>query len=173
MGSDGTNLVCVKVDQQQVRMVELPVPERVAMAKRLGANVVVDPASGDVVEAVMQLTGGQGVDVAIEAVGLQATLEAATRVVRRGGTVSSVGVYGGLPGVTLPTGVPSFLHRKIVFTLCPVGRRRLEQLMRLVQYGGLDLTPLITHRLPLTEAPAAYEIFRSRGEGVLKVVLTP
>lgn len=147
------------------------IPERAEMARRLGANFVVDPTAADPVGAILQLTGSRGADVAVEAVGLQATMDAATRVVRRGGTVSSVGVYGSLPGVMLPAGVPSFYHRKVVFTLCPSGYDRLQHLMQLVQFGGLDLTPLITHRLPLSQAPAAYDLFRSRK--ALKVVLVP
>lgn len=147
------------------------VPERAEMARRLGANVVIDPTVGDPVSAILELTGPIGADIAVEAVGLQQTMDLATRVVRRGGTVSSVGVYGGLPGVMLPAGPASFYHRKIVFTLCPSGAARLQQLMRLVEFGGLDLTPLITHRMPLSQAPEAYELFRSRK--ALKIVLLP
>lgn len=147
------------------------VPERAEMARQLGANVVVDPTTEDPVSAILQLTGPIGADVAVEAVGLQQTMDLATRIVRRGGTVSSVGVYGGLPGVMLPAGTSSFYHRKVVFTLCPSGVARLQQLMHLVQFGGLDLTPLITHRMPLSQAPEAYEMFRSRK--ALKVVLLP
>lgn len=148
------------------------IPERAEMAKRLGANAVVNPAD-DAVGSILALTNGAGVDVAIEAVGVQPTLDMATRVVRRGGTVSSVGVYGGLPGITLPAGVPSFYHRRVIFTLCPVGHDRLSRLMQFVRYGAFDLRPLITHRMPLADAPAAYDLFRSRGSGVLKIALQP
>lgn len=148
------------------------IPERAAMARRLGANLVVDPAD-DAVKAILALTDGKGVDVAIEAVGIQATLDSASRVVRRGGVISSVGIYGGLPGITLPSGVPSFYHRRVIFTLCPVGHDRLKRMMQLLQHGEFDLTPIITHRTPLAEAPAAYDLFRARAGGVLKVVLAP
>lgn len=148
------------------------VPERAAMARRLGASRVVAPGE-DTVQTLLQLTDGGGVDVAIEAVGVQVTLDMATRVVRRGGTVSSVGIYGGLAGITLPSGVPSFYHRNVVFTLCPVGHDRLKRLMRLVQHGAFDLMPLITHRMTLAEAPSAYELFRARESGTLKIGLTP
>lgn len=148
------------------------VPERIDMARQMGANVVVDPAD-DPVGVILRLTSGGGVDVAIEAVGIQATLDMATRVLRKGGTLSSVGIYGGLPGVTLPAGVPSFYHRKVVSTLCPVGHIRLKRLMMLVQHGGFDLGPLFTHRMPLHEAPSAYDLFRSRSGGVMKIALVP
>jgi threonine dehydrogenase-like Zn-dependent dehydrogenase len=106
-------------------------------------------------------------------VGTQQTFEACTRVVRRGGTVSSVGVYGLTPGVSMPTFTPSFLHRTVVTTLCPVGSHRMTALLDLVRFGGVDLSPLFTHRMRLREVGAAYELFRSKQEGVLKIALRP
>ncbi len=151
------------------------IPERMEMARRLGANVVINPKEKDPVQEVLALTQGRGVDIAVEAVGLQATFEAATNVVRRGGTVSSVGVYGLLPQVSMPTFTPtqSFLHRRIVTTLCPSGWERLDHLLALARWGKLDLSCLFTHRLRLQEAPRAYQMFRSKEGGVLKIALTP
>jgi threonine dehydrogenase-like Zn-dependent dehydrogenase len=146
------------------------VPARVAMAKRLGADVVLEPA--EAVEKIMTMTGGKGVDVAVEALGNQATLEAAARVTRFGGTVSSVGVYSKFPTVALPTD-GTFLHRRFVTTLCPGGADRLRRMMDLVQYGKVDLTPLFTHSMKLSETPAAYDLFRSRRDGVIKIALRP
>ncbi|MDP2949491.1 MAG: zinc-binding dehydrogenase, partial [Chloroflexota bacterium] len=83
------------------------VPERIEASKKFGANVVINPQEKDPVSEILSLTGGQGVDVAVEAVGLQVTFDAATRVVRRGGTVSSIGVYGLLPQVAMATTAPS------------------------------------------------------------------
>ncbi|HEU4760386.1 MAG TPA: zinc-binding dehydrogenase [Dehalococcoidia bacterium] len=149
------------------------VPERLEMSKRLGANVVINPKEKDPVAEIMALTNNEGVDVAVEAVGTQATFEACTRAVRRGGTVSSIGVYGLTPAVSMPTLAPSFLHRKIVTTLCPSGRDRLEHLLGIIQYGNVDLTPLFTHRMKLSDVGKAYELFRSKAEGVLKIAITP
>ena len=146
------------------------IPERAAMSKRLGADVVVDPARA--VAEIMALTGGKGVDIAVEALGKQATFENACGVVRMGGTVSSVGVYGGLETLTLPLG-GSFIHRKIVTTLCPVGTERLTRLMALVAGGKVDLRPLLTHSMKLSETLAGYELFRRREGGVLKIALRP
>ncbi len=146
------------------------VPARVAMSKRLGADVVVDPA--EAVEKILALTGGKGVDVAVEALGNQATLEAAGRVTRLGGTVSSVGVYSKFPTVTVPTD-GTFLQRRLVTSLCPGGADRLRRMMDLVQYGNVDLTPLFTHSMKLSEAPEAYDLFRSRRDGVIKIALRP
>jgi threonine dehydrogenase-like Zn-dependent dehydrogenase len=146
------------------------IPERVAMAKRFGADIVLDPS--DAVEKIMGLTGGKGVDIAVEALGHQVTFENACRVVRNGGTVSSVGVYGAFPELKIPTS-GSFMHRKIVTTLCPVGTTRLERLMAMVSGGKVDLTPLITHSMKLSETPAGYDLFRKKEGGVLKIALRP
>lgn len=146
------------------------IPERQAMAKRLGADVVLEPA--DAVTRIRELTGGLGADIAVEALGHQATFEACCNSVRNGGTVSSVGVYGAFPVLSLPTG-GSFMHRKLVTTLCPSGTQRMERLMALIAAGRVDLTPLITHGMKLAETPAAYDLFRERRGGVLKVALRP
>ena len=149
------------------------VPERLKMSRKFGANVVINASEKDAVAEIMSLTNDVGVDIAVEAVGTQATFESCTKVVRRGGTVSSIGVYGLTPQVSIPTAVPSFLHRKIVTTLCPSGRDRMERLLALLQNGSIDLMALFTHRLKLADMPKAYELFRSKTEGVLKIAVTP
>lgn len=146
------------------------IPERVAMAKRFGADIVVEP--GDAVQKIMGLTGGKGVDIAVEALGHQVTFENACQVVRIGGTVSSVGVYGAFPELKMPTG-GSFIHRKLVTTLCPVGTTRMERMMALISGGKVDLTPLITHSMKIGETPAGYDLFRKKEGGVLKIALRP
>ncbi len=146
------------------------IPARVAMAKRLGANHVVAPENA--VQEILGLTGQKGVDVAVEALGKQATLENAARVTRFGGVVSSVGVYSLQPTVALPTD-GTFLHRRFVTTLCPGGADRLRRMMEVVRYGKVDLTPLFTHHMKLAETPAGYDLFRSRRDGVIKIALRP
>jgi threonine dehydrogenase-like Zn-dependent dehydrogenase len=140
------------------------------MAKRLGADLVLEPENA--VERILALTNGKGVDVAVEALGKQITLESAARVTRFGGTVSSVGVYSGHPSVAIPTD-GTFIHRRLVTTLCPCGSDRLRRMMDVVQFGRVDLTPLFTHHMKLAETPAAYDLFRSRRDGVIKVALRP
>jgi threonine dehydrogenase-like Zn-dependent dehydrogenase len=143
------------------------------MSRKFGANVVINASEKDAVAEIMSLTGGAGVDIAVEAVGTQPTFESCTKVVRRGGTVSSIGVYGLTPQVSMPTAVPSFLHRNIVTTLCPSGRNRMEHLLALLQNGSVDLTALFTHRMKLADTAKAYDLFRSKTEGVLKIAITP
>jgi threonine dehydrogenase-like Zn-dependent dehydrogenase len=146
------------------------VPARTAAAKKLGADVVVDPARA--VEEIMRLTDNKGVDVAVEALGHQTTLENAARVTRYGGTISSVGVYGAFPVVSLPTD-GSFLHRRFVTTLCPSGADRLRRMMDLVRFGKVDLRPLFTHQMKLADTPDGYDLFRSRQNGVIKLAIRP
>ncbi len=148
-------------------------PERLEVAKKLGANVTINPKEEDPIAKIMSLTDNKGVDIAVEAVGTQATFEACTRAIRRGGTVSSVGVYGLTPAVSMPTLAPSFLHRQIITTLCPSGHDRMEHMLALVASGSVNLEPLFTHRMKLDEVPAAYDLFRSKQAGVLKIAITP
>ena len=150
------------------------IPERLVMSQRFGANVVINPKEQDPVAAIMALTGNEGVDVAVEAVGTQATFEACCQVVRRGGTISVVGVFGlATPQVSMPTLSPSFFHRRMVTTLCPSGRDRLDHLVALMRHRKIDLSPLFTHRMKVADGPQAYDLFRSKAEGVLKIAIVP
>jgi threonine dehydrogenase-like Zn-dependent dehydrogenase len=147
-------------------------PERREVARRMGADVALDPEAVDVVSEVKRLTGG-GADVAIEALGLQVTFESALRCLRPGGTLSSLGVYSGkleLPYEAFAAGLGD--HR-IVTTLCPGGKERMERLMKVVEAGRFDPLPLITHRFSLDQIGEAYRIFSNRLDGVLKVAIKP
>jgi len=148
-------------------------PVRAEMAKRMGADVVLDFAHKDVIKEIKGMTGGRGVDVAIEALGTQGTFENALKVLRPGGTLSSLGVYSGkltLSGEAFSAGLGD---HKIVTTLCPGGKERMRRLIEMVRHGRLDLTPLITHTFPLERITEAYELFGERREGVIKVAIKP
>jgi len=148
-------------------------PERLAMAKRMGADHVIDFSRVDPVEEIMRLTGGRGVDVAIEALGTQGTFEACLRVLRPGGTLSSLGVYSG--DLTIPVGpfAAGLGDYRIITTLCPGGKDRMQRLMSVIASGRVDLGSLVTHRYRLDDIEAAYELFANQNDGVLKVALTP
>jgi alcohol dehydrogenase len=146
---------------------------RAAMALRMGADLVLDPATTDVVGEVKRLTGGAGADVAIEALGLQETFESALRCVRPGGTVSSLGVYSGKLQLPYEAFAAGLGDHTIVTTLCPGGKERMSRLMRMVESGRFDPTPMITHSFPLSEIGEAYRIFSNRLDGVLKVAIRP
>jgi threonine dehydrogenase-like Zn-dependent dehydrogenase len=149
------------------------VPERLAMAKRMGADLVVDFKQRNPVEAIMELTDGRGVDVAIEALGTQATFEAALRVLRPGGTLSSLGVYSTDLRIPLDAFSAGLGDNKIVTTLCPGGKERMRRLMNVVASGRVDLRGLVTHRFKLDDIEAAYDLFSHQRDGVLKVAITP
>jgi threonine dehydrogenase-like Zn-dependent dehydrogenase len=147
-------------------------PVRMKMAKRMGADIVLDPKQCDVVEEVKRLTGG-GTDVAIEALGLQETFENCLRCLRPGGTLSSLGVYAGKLQVPYDAFAAGIGDYKIVTTLCPGGKERMRRLMSIVQTKRFDPTPLLTHRFKLDQIVEAYDLFGSRRDGVLKVAITP
>jgi threonine dehydrogenase-like Zn-dependent dehydrogenase len=147
-------------------------PTRQAMARRMGADVVLDPAAVDVSAEVRRLTAG-GADVAIEALGLQETFEAALRSIRPGGTLSSLGVYSGKLQLPYDAFAAGLGDHRIVTTLCPGGKERMGRLMKLVESGRFDPTLLITHRYTLDDIGEAYRVFANRLDGVLKVVIRP
>jgi len=149
------------------------VPARMDVSRRMGADHVVDFKASDPVAEIMRLTDGRGVDVAIEALGTQITFESALRVLRLGGTLSSLGVYSS--DLTIPLGAFSagLADLKIITTLCPGGKERMRRLMAVVASGRVDLKPLVTHRFKLDQIEAAYDLFSHRRDGVLKVAITP
>jgi threonine dehydrogenase-like Zn-dependent dehydrogenase len=143
------------------------------MARRMGADIVLDPKAVDVVAEIKRLTGGVGADVAIEALGLQVTFENALRSIRPGGTLSSLGVYSGKLQVPYDAFAAGLGDQTIVTTLCPGGKERMERLMKVVEAGRFDPLPLITHRFSLDQIGEAYRIFSNRLDGVLKVAIKP
>ena len=148
-------------------------PERLAMARRLGADHVIDFKQTDPVEEILRLTGGQGADVAIEALGTQHTFESCLRVLRPGGTLSSLGVYSGKLSLPVDAFAAGLGDHKLITTLCPGGKHRMRRLMDIVASGRLDLRPLVTHRFRLDQIEAAYELFANQRDGVLKVAIVP
>jgi len=117
-------------------------PVRMAMSRRMGADAVIDFHKEDVMTAVQRLTRGRGVDVAIEALGTSQTFESALRVIRPGGTLSSLGVYSGKLSIPLEPFAAGLGDQKIVTTLCPGGKERMRRLMELVRHDRVDLRPL-------------------------------
>ena len=145
---------------------------RLAMSKRMGADVTLDYRGVDVVAEVKRLTGG-GADVAIEALGTQQTFESALRSLRPAGTLSSLGVYSGkleIPYDAFAAGIGDY---KIVTTLCPGGKERMRRLMEVVRNGRVDLRPLLTHSFSLDQIGEAYDVFGERRDGVMKVAIRP
>ncbi len=149
------------------------VPERLQMAKRLGADEVINFRQTDPVQEIMRLTDGRGVDVAIEALGTQGTFESCLRVLKPAGTLSSLGVYAGKLALPADAFAAGLGDHKIVTTLCPGGKERMRRLLNIVGSERLDLKPMVTHRFKLDEIEKAYELFGNQRDGVLKVAITP
>jgi len=169
------------------------VPARLAAASRYGVETIDFESVDSIQEIILELTGGRGVDSAIDAVGMEAsgsTLDSvlqATRIqpdkthvlrqclgcVRRGGTVSVSGVYGG-PIQMFPLG--DLFDMQVTLRMGQANVRRWSDdiLPFLVQDGDpLGVDDLATHVLPIDEAPRAYELFQEKLEGCVKVILNP
>jgi alcohol dehydrogenase len=146
---------------------------RLNLSRQMGADEVIDFTQEDPVAAIKRLTGGRGVDVAIEALGTQQTFQSCLDATRPGGVVSSLGVYGGKLEVPVESFVYGIGDKRILTTLCPGGKERMRKLMELVRHGKLDLSPLVTHSFALDEIEEAYDLFGNQRDGVVKVALRP
>jgi alcohol dehydrogenase len=142
---------------------------RLARARDLGADVTINNTSVDALAAVMELTGGLGADVAIEAVGLPETFELCTELVRPGGRVANVGVHGHSATLHLET----LWIRDLTITMGLVDTFTTPRLLDLVSEGKLNTLPFATHFFPLGETMSAYDTFADAATtNALKVVLT-
>jgi threonine dehydrogenase-like Zn-dependent dehydrogenase len=148
------------------------VPARLEMAKRMGADVVLNFKEQDVVAEIKKITGG-GVDVAIEALGLQSTFQNALRALRPGGTLSSLGVYSGDLTMPLDAIGAGLSDQTILTTLCPGGKERMRRLLEVVRAKRFPFRDLITHSFPLDRITDAYDLFAHQRDGVMKVAIRP
>jgi threonine dehydrogenase-like Zn-dependent dehydrogenase len=160
------------------------VPERLEMAQHHGRADVINYTTGNVSEQLESVTGGRGPDCCIDAVGMEAhglglagasdhatALRWAILACRKGGTVSVGGQYGGLLD-KVPFGAAFAKGLTIRTGTTPV-QRYMKPLLERIEHGDVDPSLVITHQLPLFRAPQAYEMFRDKEDGCIKVVLTP
>lgn len=146
---------------------------RLFIAKKLGADVTLNFKSCDVVAEVMRLTGGKGADASIEALGTQATFESALRVLKPGGTLSSLGVYSTDLTIPLSAFATGLGDHTINTALCPGGKERMRRLMAVIEAGRIDLSSMVTHHFKLEDIVAAYELFAHQRDNVLKIAIKP
>ena len=170
------------------------VPERLKMAADGGATTI-DYAEEYVHDRIMELTGGRGPDICIDAVGMEAhgyspdslydkvatslfiesdrpkVIRQAIHCCRKGGTVSIIGAYGGISD-KIPTGALMNKGLTIKTGQCHV-HRYVPELLDHIQSGRIDPSFVTTHRIPLSEAAHGYEIFRKKQDGAIKIVLDP
>jgi isopropanol dehydrogenase (NADP+) len=150
------------------------VPNRQELARRYGADVVVNFKEQDPVAAIMELTGDKGVDAAIEALGAQVAFEACVRATRPGGTISNIGYHGKGETVNIPRmawGV-GMSDKTITTGLCPGGRERMERLMRLIVNGRVDPTLMTTHRFRFEELERAFRLMQTKEEDIIKPLIS-
>jgi threonine dehydrogenase-like Zn-dependent dehydrogenase len=146
---------------------------RLAISKKMGADFTINFLEKDPVAAILDLTQGRGVDVAIEALGTQGTFEACLKVLRPGGYLSSLGVYSGKLSLPLDAFAAGLGDHHLVTTLCPGGKERMRRLVSIVASKRVDLTPMVTHWFSLEDIEKAYDLFSHQREGVLKIAIKP
>jgi threonine dehydrogenase-like Zn-dependent dehydrogenase len=150
------------------------VPKRQELARAYGADEIVDFTKEDVVERIMELTDGQGVDTAIEALGSDATFQTAIKVTKPGGTISNIGYFGEGEFVHIPRvewGV-GMADKTIATGLCPGGRLRMERLLRVLESGRVDPTLMTTHTFAFHDMDRAFEVSDKKLDGVVKPLIT-
>ena len=144
-------------------------PERLALATRLGANDTVNSASGGALEEISRLTAGEGADVAFEAVGVTATVDLAIRCVRKGGLVTLVGNVS--PKVELPLQIAVTRELTLYGSCASAGE--YPACLDMMARGSIQATPLLSAVAPLAEGASWFDRLYRKEPGLLKVVLAP
>jgi isopropanol dehydrogenase (NADP+) len=150
------------------------VPKRQELARHYGADAIVDYSREDVVKRILELTGGAGVDSAIEALGSQESFQNAIKVTKPGGTISNAGYHGKGDYVNIPRlewGV-GMAEKTIRTLLCPGGRLRMERMLRLLQSSRLDPTRMTTHTFKFDQLEQAFELMDKKLNGIIKPLIT-
>jgi len=146
---------------------------RQELARSYGADEIVDFTKVDVVDRVMELTGGEGVDTAIEALGADITFQTCVKATKPGGTISVVGYFGEGEFVRIPReewGV-GMADKTIATGLCPGGRLRMSRLLRVLEGKRLDPTRMTTHTFGFDDMERAFEVADKKLGDVVKVLI--
>jgi threonine dehydrogenase-like Zn-dependent dehydrogenase len=150
------------------------VPARQKLARMYGADVIVDFSKEDVAERIQELTQGQGVDTAIEALGADVTFQTAVKITKPGGTISNIGYFGTGEFVHIPRvewGV-GMADKTIATGLCPGGRLRMERLLRMLASNRVNPSHMTTHTFPFDDMERAFEVSDKKLDDVVKVLIT-
>jgi threonine dehydrogenase-like Zn-dependent dehydrogenase len=170
-------------------------PERLALARKANAETIDYQEVDDILERIKELTGGVGPDSCLDAVGLEAhghsiaalydrakqmamlqtdrptVLRQAIQACRKGGTVSIPGVYGAFID-KMPMGVA--FGKGLTFKMGQTHvHRYMQPLLEQIEQGRIDTASIITHRIPLAQAPQAYDVFCNKEDECIKVVMKP
>jgi alcohol dehydrogenase len=151
----------------EIIMIDLD-DNRLQVSKRFGATATINAADGKAAETVMKLSGGRGVDTAIEAVGIPTTFITCENIVAPGGTIANVGVHG----VKVDLHLERLWSQNITITTRLVDTVTTPMLLKTVQARKIDPKGLITHRFAFDHILDAYETFsRAANTGALKVII--
>ncbi|WP_036493858.1 NAD(P)-dependent alcohol dehydrogenase [Nocardioides sp. CF8] len=151
------------------------IPNRQELARTYGATDIIDFTQGDAVEQIMDATGGEGVDAAIEAFGFPQTWESCLRVTKAGGRVSNIGYHGENPN---PLQIPldafglGMADKSIHTGLCPGGNDRMQRIFALIATGRFDPTLMTTHSFAFDQVAEAFELMRTKQDGIIKPLVT-
>jgi len=163
-------LTVKKMGIEKAIMIDL-VDERLSYAQRLGADETINGGKEKVIERILQLTGGYGADVVIEAIGLPATWEQALKLARKGGTVLEFG--GCPPGTEIKLNAEQLHYGELTvlgtFHTTPLHFRKA---LNLVASRTIDVRPLITRKMRLEEVKQALEIL-STSKNEIKIGIVP
>jgi isopropanol dehydrogenase (NADP+) len=150
------------------------VPSRQKLALAYGADEIVDFTREDVVARILELTGGEGVDTAIEALGADLTFQTAVKVTKPGGTISNIGYFGEGEFIRIPRAEWGVGMAEITIEtgLCTGGRLRMERLLRLLEGKRVDPTQMTSHTYPFEEMEQAFEVSDKKLDDVVKPLIT-
>lgn len=141
---------------------------RLAVGKRFGATATVNSSQGDAAQQVLKLTGGRGVDTAIEAVGIPATFQLCQDIVAAGGTIANIGVHGSKVDLHMER----LWSHNVTITTRLVDTVSIPMLLKTVQSKRINATDLVTHHFKLTEILKAYDTFSMAADSkALKVII--
>lgn len=151
------------------------IPERQQLSRTFGATDIIDFTAGDPVQQILDATGGEGVDAAIEAFGFPTTWEACLRVTKPGGRVSNIGYHGENPD-PLPVPLDAFglgmADKSIHSGICPGGNDRMQRLFALIATGRFDPTLMTTHTFGFDGVQEAFDLMASKRDGIIKPLIT-
>jgi L-iditol 2-dehydrogenase len=143
-------------------------PLRLAKAREMGFEAI-DAAAGDPVATVRELTGGLGVDVALECAGVPATVAMALMMLRRGGRCAAVGI----PTVGVEIAMQRLVLDELELVGCRATAGEMRRVMPLVEQGRIRVDDVTTHHFPLREYPKALDTFNDPGSGAIKIIVEP
>jgi (R,R)-butanediol dehydrogenase/meso-butanediol dehydrogenase/diacetyl reductase len=145
------------------------VPFRLDMAKKMGADIIINPAEEDSVQKIMELTNGEGVDVAIEAVGVQRTVQQAIDIVKKGKTV----VVAGMMEKIMAVGMLNVAQNEVrIQGDYGYTKKEFASSLKLVSANKINLKPMITHVFTLNEIVKGFEVLVQKKD-VMKVIIKP